>query len=59
MDRCERRSRPLDRGAEFNGEVGTRNRSRSKQDDVGIQRKKKTELSRVWIKGTIYTITSC
>ncbi|KAH3704480.1 hypothetical protein DPMN_120399 [Dreissena polymorpha] len=40
MDRCERRSRPLDRGAEFNGGVGTRDRSRSQQDDVGFKRKK-------------------
>ncbi|KAH3707442.1 hypothetical protein DPMN_066848 [Dreissena polymorpha] len=40
MDRCERRSRPLDRAAELNGGVGTRDRSRSQQDDVGFKRKK-------------------
>ncbi|KAH3737758.1 hypothetical protein DPMN_044352 [Dreissena polymorpha] len=40
MDRCERRSRPFDRAAELNGGVGTRDRSRSQQDDVGFKRKK-------------------
>ncbi|KAH3884329.1 hypothetical protein DPMN_008308 [Dreissena polymorpha] len=41
MDRCERRSRPLDGAAELNGGVGIRDRSRSQQDDVGFKRKKK------------------
>ncbi|KAH3778589.1 hypothetical protein DPMN_180058 [Dreissena polymorpha] len=40
MDRCEGRSRPFDRAAKLNGGVGTRDRSRSQQDDAGFKRKK-------------------
>ncbi|KAH3809836.1 hypothetical protein DPMN_138216 [Dreissena polymorpha] len=41
MDRCERRFRPLDRAAELNEGVGTTDRSRSQQNDVGFKTKKK------------------
>ncbi|KAH3846922.1 hypothetical protein DPMN_089229 [Dreissena polymorpha] len=40
MDRCERRSRPLDRSAEWNGGIWTKDMSRSKQDDIGFKGKK-------------------
>ncbi|KAH3710293.1 hypothetical protein DPMN_069768 [Dreissena polymorpha] len=54
MDRSERRSMPLDRGAERSGGVGTQDRFRSQQDDKDFKWKKNPGVSRVRFKGTVY-----